>query len=101
MQSREFIYLNYYNTFLPFRRKKLLANSFEKQLKNAGPKKLSSNLLVHAEHNILVKKKEKKGFINYSFRIANHEKEDIMKKIKYLENIKGITVNEKCTHTIS
>ena len=49
----------------------------------------------------MVKKKEKKGFINYSFRIANNEKEDIMKKIKYLENIKGITVNEKCTHTIS
>ena len=60
MQSRGFIYLEYYNKFPPFRIINSIENSFEKELKNAGPNELNSNLLVDAGLNTIGKKFRKK-----------------------------------------
>ena len=54
MQSGRFIHPEYYNKFPRFKIINSVANSFEKELNNAGPKVLNCNHLVDAL--LLVKK---------------------------------------------
>ena len=59
MQSGGFVNPQYYNKFPPFRKINSVVNSFGKELMNAGPKELNSNLLVDAGLKIIAKKLKK------------------------------------------
>ena len=96
-ESGGFIYSEYYNKFPSSIIINSVANSFKKELQNAGPKELNSNLLVDAGLNIIGKiiKKEISSIIGSGITLTNNETKDIIKLIKSLDNrgilLKGTT----------